>query len=97
MITRFLKRTLPGMALGLFAAVLLSAGLLSAGAASDAILRAYGDKIDELKAQGGYVTADVISVTSQTPNLDAMLVHSSKLDYGQIWGGSFLHAEASDP
>ncbi len=30
-------------------------------------------------------------------NLDAMLVHSAKLDYGQIWGGSFLHAEATEP
>jgi hypothetical protein len=24
-------------------------------------------------------------------NLDAMLVHTSKLDYQQIWGGNFLH------
>jgi hypothetical protein len=30
---------------------------------------------------------------SARTNLDAMLVHSAKLDYGQIWGGSFLHAE----
>jgi hypothetical protein len=37
-----------------------------------------------------------VAGTART-NLDAMLVHSSKLDYGQIWGGSFLHAEASDP
>jgi hypothetical protein len=28
-------------------------------------------------------------------NLDAMLVHSAKLDYQQIWGGNFLHAEVS--
>jgi hypothetical protein len=27
-------------------------------------------------------------------NLDAMLVHTAKLDTQQIWGGSFLHAEA---
>ena len=28
-------------------------------------------------------------------NLDAMLVHSAKLNYQQIWGGNFLHAEVS--
>jgi hypothetical protein len=37
-----------------------------------------------------------VAGTART-NLDAMLVHSSKLDYGQIWGGSFLHAEATEP
>jgi 1,2-dihydroxy-3-keto-5-methylthiopentene dioxygenase len=37
------------------------------------LLEAYKDKIDELKAQGGYVTADVIDVFPHTPNLDAML------------------------
>jgi 1,2-dihydroxy-3-keto-5-methylthiopentene dioxygenase len=39
----------------------------------DALLAAYGPKIDELKARGGYVTADVIDVKPDTPNLDAML------------------------
>ena len=37
------------------------------------LLEAYKTKIDELKAQGGYVTADVIDVYPHTPNLDAML------------------------
>ena len=37
------------------------------------LLAAYKDKIDELKARGGYVTADVIDVFPDTPNLDAML------------------------
>ena len=37
-----------------------------------------------------------VAGTART-NLDAMLVHSAKLDYGQIWGGSFLHAEATEP
>jgi len=46
---------------------------LTAGATADAILRAYSDKIDQLKAQGGYVTADVIDVNPATPHLDAML------------------------
>jgi hypothetical protein len=26
-------------------------------------------------------------------NLDAMLVHTAKLNYQRIWGGNFLHAE----
>jgi 1,2-dihydroxy-3-keto-5-methylthiopentene dioxygenase len=46
---------------------------LAADATSDAILAAYADKIDQLKAQGGYVTADVIDVKADTPGLDAML------------------------
>ena len=37
------------------------------------LLDAYKDKIDELKARGGYVTADVIDVFPDTPNLDVML------------------------
>jgi 1,2-dihydroxy-3-keto-5-methylthiopentene dioxygenase len=49
----------------------------AAGATSDApaeaLLAAYAPKIDELKAKGGYVTADVIDVKPETPNLDAML------------------------
>ena len=40
---------------------------------AQALLDAYAGKIDELKARGGYVTADVIDVTSQTPGLEAML------------------------
>jgi hypothetical protein len=35
-----------------------------------------------------------VAGTART-NLDAMLVHSAKLDQGQIWGGNFLHAEAA--
>ena len=40
---------------------------------SEEILAAYADEIDKLKARGGYVTADVIDVKSDTPNLDMML------------------------
>jgi 1,2-dihydroxy-3-keto-5-methylthiopentene dioxygenase len=46
---------------------------LPIGAPADAILAAYGAKIDALKAQGGYVTADVIDVHAETPNLETML------------------------
>lgn len=37
------------------------------------ILEAYAHEIEELKASGGYVTADVIDVKPDTPGLDAML------------------------
>jgi 1,2-dihydroxy-3-keto-5-methylthiopentene dioxygenase len=42
-------------------------------ATSEEILAAYAPKIDALKAQGGYVTADVIDVKPDTPGLDGML------------------------
>ena len=49
----------------------------NAPVASDApaatVLAAYKEKIDELNARGGYVTADVIDVFPDTPGLDAML------------------------
>ena len=50
-------------------------GDLSAAATATAeeILAAYAPKIDELKARGGYVTADVIDVKPDTPGLDGML------------------------
>ena len=37
------------------------------------MLDAYAQQIDALKARGGYVTADVIDVKPDTPNLDVML------------------------
>jgi 1,2-dihydroxy-3-keto-5-methylthiopentene dioxygenase len=47
-------------------------------ATSDAVLQAYGAKVDELKARGGYTAADVIDVKADTPNLDAMLAKFSR-------------------
>lgn len=49
-----------------------------ADADAEAVLHAYGDKVEELKARGGYTTADVIDVTAATPNLDAMLAKFSR-------------------
>ena len=49
-----------------------------AGATAEAVLAAYAAEIDRLKAAGGYVTADVIDVSPQTPNLDAMLAKFRK-------------------
>jgi 1,2-dihydroxy-3-keto-5-methylthiopentene dioxygenase len=46
---------------------------ITADTPADALLAAYATKVDELKARGGYVTADVIDVKPDTPNLDAML------------------------
>ena len=46
---------------------------LSPDAPADEVLAAYGREVDALKARGGYVTADVIDVKPETPNLDAML------------------------
>lgn len=43
------------------------------GASQEQILDAYSDQVAELKARGGYVTADVIDVSPETPGLDAML------------------------
>lgn len=43
-------------------------------APAEEMLATYGEQIDRLKAQGGYVTADVIDVNSNTPGLEAMLV-----------------------
>lgn len=46
---------------------------LAEEAAEAEILAAYAPYLDTLKARGGYVTADVINVNPQTPNLEAML------------------------
>jgi 1,2-dihydroxy-3-keto-5-methylthiopentene dioxygenase len=45
---------------------------------ADEVLSAYAAEIDEMKRRGGYVTADVIDVKPDTPNLDAMLAHFDK-------------------
>ena len=47
-------------------------------AAPDELLGAYAREVDALKARGGYVTADVIDVRPDTPNLDAMLARFSR-------------------
>jgi 1,2-dihydroxy-3-keto-5-methylthiopentene dioxygenase len=47
-------------------------------APAGAVLAAYSEEIDDLKRRGGYVTADVIDVNPDTPNLDAMLARFDK-------------------
>lgn len=51
---------------------------LSEGATQEEVLAAYDEPIRKLKAEGGYTTADVIDVESETPNLGAMLAKFSK-------------------
>ena len=51
---------------------------VAAGAPPETILDAYADEIEKLKAIGGYVTADVIDVSPETPGLDEMLAKFDK-------------------
>lgn len=46
---------------------------VSSDASADEILNAYADEIERMKAKGGYVTADVIDIKADTPNLEPML------------------------
>ena len=48
------------------------------GCSADEVLAAYSEEIGEMKRRGGYVTADVIDVNPQTPNLEAMLAKFDK-------------------
>lgn len=45
---------------------------------ADDVLAAYAEEIADMKRRGGYVTADVIDVNAQTPNLDVMLAKFDK-------------------
>lgn len=53
-------------------------GRVGPDATNEEILEAYAPEIERLKAAGGFVTADVINVNANTPNLDAMLAKFSK-------------------
>ncbi len=48
-------------------------GRVGPEATNEEILDAYASEIERLKEQGGFVTADVINVTPETPGLDDML------------------------
>ncbi len=49
-----------------------------ADCSADQVLEAYAEEIDAMKQRGGYVTADVIDVNPETPNLDTMLAKFDK-------------------
>ena len=53
-------------------------GRIGAEATNEEILDAYAPEIERLKEQGGFVTADVINVTPETPGLDGMLAKFNK-------------------
>ncbi len=48
-------------------------GRIGPDATNEEILEAYSPEIERLKKQHGFVTADVINVTPETPGLDEML------------------------
>ena len=51
---------------------------VEADASAEAVLAAYDEEIAEMKRRGGYVTADVIDVNSETPGLETMLARFDK-------------------
>jgi 1,2-dihydroxy-3-keto-5-methylthiopentene dioxygenase len=51
---------------------------LAPDASPEEILASYGEPIEMFKQRGGQVTADVIDVSPETPNLDAMLAKFSR-------------------
>jgi 1,2-dihydroxy-3-keto-5-methylthiopentene dioxygenase len=53
-------------------------GRIGDEATDEEILSAYAPEIERLKSEYGFVTADVINVNPQTPNLDAMLAKFDK-------------------
>jgi 1,2-dihydroxy-3-keto-5-methylthiopentene dioxygenase len=48
-------------------------GRVAPDASAEQILAAFAAEVAGLKARGGYVTADVVSITPRTPGLDEML------------------------
>ena len=72
-------------------------------ASAEEVLAAYREQIEALKARGGYVTADVIDVTADTPNLDMMLAKFSREHWHDedevrfiIEGRGLFHIHAAD-
>lgn len=55
-----------------------AANELPTNPSDEEILACFAKPIDELKAAGGYVTADVINITPELPNLDTMLAKFNK-------------------
>ena len=53
-------------------------GRLPANASNEQILSEFSPEIESLKVRGAFVTADVINVNRDTPNLDAMLAKFDK-------------------
>ena len=78
-------------------------GRIGEDVSNEEILTAYADEINRLKDQGGYVTADVISVNPETPGLDEMLAkfnkehtHSEDEVRFTVSGGGIFHIHPDD-
>lgn len=78
-------------------------GEVPANAPAEAVLEAYAQQIQALKRRGGYVTADVIDVNADTPNLDVMLAKFNKEHWHDedevrfiIAGRGLFHINAGD-
>jgi 1,2-dihydroxy-3-keto-5-methylthiopentene dioxygenase len=78
-------------------------GRIGPGASSKEILAAYSPEIERLKAEGGYLTADVIDVSPSTPGLDTMLAKFDKEHYHTedevrftVEGSGLFHIHAGD-
>ncbi len=56
-------------------------GRIGANATNEEILEAFSPEIQRLKTEHGFVTADVINVTPDTPGLDDMLAKFDKEHY----------------
>ena len=59
-------------------------------ATADVVLQTYADKIDELKARGGYTTVDVVDLTPATPGLDAMVAKFNREHWHDDDGVRFI-------
>ncbi len=73
-------------------------GRIGPEATDEEILSAYEPEINRLKAEGGFVTADVINVKPTTPNLDTMLnkfnkehTHSEDEIRFTVYGSGVFH------
>src|SRR5204863_54841 len=53
-------------------------GRVGPEATNEEILAAYAPEVERLKKAGGFVTADMINVTAETPNLDVMFPYVRK-------------------
>ena len=76
---------------------------LGPDATAEEVLAAYAPQVGALKTRGGYVTADVIDVKSDTPNLDAMLARFNREHWHDedevrfiIEGRGLFHIHAED-
>jgi 1,2-dihydroxy-3-keto-5-methylthiopentene dioxygenase len=76
---------------------------LAGDSTADAVLAAYATEVAALKARGGYLTADVIDVRPDTPNLDAMLARFSREHWHDedevrfiVEGRGIFHVHPSD-